>query len=92
MGDFTPGIAGGASVVLLGVLFTAMFKFIGLMRRRDREAIWENSELKADLQWADQQKAAMIFDLQRAGLTVPEIVWQQRPKAPTRLEEKARSE
>lgn len=79
MGDFTPQIAQTASVALLFVLLTAIFQYVRLGLKRDRECAWEVSELKADCQWKDQQLADLIHDCQQAGRVVPPIAWQSRP-------------
>lgn len=88
MEQITPGLAGGASVVLLTLLLSALFRFLQLMRRRDADAMWENSELRADLQWERQLNSMLIREVQQAGVGVPPIVWAQRPPSPERQKRK----
>lgn len=80
MEQITPGLAGGASVVLLTVLFGALFRVVQLMLRTQRDCTVECAELRADLQWERQGKDAMIHACQQASVPIPPLVWQPRPQ------------
>lgn len=75
----TPGIAGTASVVLLALVFASVWRLLALLRKQTDGCEETVAMMRADCQWKDAQKAALIFTVQQAGLQVPDIAWQDRP-------------
>lgn len=86
--SLTPGIAGTASVVLLALIFTSVWKLLSIMRKSNESNEILISDLRADCQWKDAQKAALVFTLQQAKLEVPGIAWQDRPRSRDRTKSK----
>lgn len=84
MSDFAPGVAGGASIALLIVLFGALFRVIQLNLRTQRDCEKECASCRADLQWEQQRKDAMIHACQQANppIVIPAIVWRRRDRLP----------
>lgn len=79
MADFTPQIAAGAAVTLLGLVITAMFRLLRLQRLRDEDYERQLDEERADRNWCAQHRAVLINLCLRGNLTVPDIVWTDRP-------------
>lgn len=81
IGDPTPYVAGGASVLLVAAFTRAYFRLDRLQRDQAAEREWKLSESEADCQWTRQQLDACIHDLYAAKLPVPRIALSPRPKS-----------
>lgn len=77
---FAPPIAAVGSVALLVVIFTAVFRIIKINGQREDGYQEIIAEQAADLRWCGQGRSVLITTCQRAGVDIPPIVWQERPK------------
>lgn len=81
LGDPTPYVAGGASVLLVGALTRAYFRLDRLQREQAAEREWKLSESEAECQWVKQQLDACIYEMHVAKVPVPRIALEERPKS-----------
>jgi hypothetical protein len=78
--DFTTPIAGGASLALLTLMFATFFRLVHLQNERDRENGRRLVALETDKDWCNRRVTLLIVAMQRAGVPVPEQVWEQPPE------------
>lgn len=90
---FAPPIAAVGSVALLAVIFTSVFRIIKINGQREDGYQEVIAELAADLRWCGQGRSVLITTCQRAGVDIPPIIWQERPKVdhPKRRRRKERT-
>lgn len=80
MPDFTTPIAGGASLTLLALMFATFFRLVHLQNERDRENSKRLTALEIDKDWCNRRVSLLIVAMNRAGVPVPEQVWEQPPE------------
>lgn len=81
LGDPTPYVAGGASVLLVAAFTRAYFRLDRLQRDQATDREWKLSESEAECQWMKQQLDACIYEMHVAKVPVPKIALEPRPKS-----------